>query len=135
MMVWYGVSWLWTEVVSVLNPPPVLELIWILAFLLVCVGVGIYVGYRTRAPGWLTGGLPAMVQGVCIVLLNWILLDFFSWLMIAIFAVPVVLGMVGGWIGGRLRKRRLAKAQEADEAAGSESALGHMGDGLEGRSW
>jgi hypothetical protein len=138
-MVLGGTAWLLDEVDLALNSLPIpisiiVVLIGLCSYLLVFPAVGAYVGYRTRAPGWLTGGLPVLILGVGTLLFAWFVTKAVDWGTIPFYLVGVVLGMAGGWIGGRLRKRRLAKAQDADEAAGSEAALGHMGDGLEGKS-
>jgi hypothetical protein len=112
--------WLLTEVVLASNPPRIPGTIFVFAFWLIFLGVGGYIGYRTRAPGWVTGGLPALIMSVWLLLSEWFDTKVVDWSTIRFQIVLVVLGMAGGWLGGRLRQRRLAKARSADETVGWE---------------
>jgi len=75
MMVLGGIAWLLSEVDLALNslPIPIFIIVVLIVLslnLLVFPAVGVYVGYRTRAPGWLTGGLPALMMAGLVVLFD-----------------------------------------------------------------
>jgi hypothetical protein len=84
-------------------------LIWVTSILLGFIGVGMYVGYRTQSPGWLTGALPAIAIYGLAFLLGWHIAQSLDWIQVAGYVGAVISSMLGGLIGQHLRARLASK--------------------------
>jgi hypothetical protein len=69
------------------------------------VGIGVYVGYWTKRPGWLMGSVPALKWYGASLVVIWLLVRPPTPLALAIMAIPASFGALGGFIGQQIRSR------------------------------